>query len=159
VPIVAVDPPAVRIADSSDAEAAAKLLHDFNTEFDDFTPGVAALTRRLAVLIDAGEAVVLLGGDGPDGIAVLRFRPALWTETLDAYLEELYVAPERRGQGLGRALLEAALELARSRGAGYINLETSVDDRAARSLYEKLGFTNREGAPDGPVMLCYEREL
>jgi ribosomal protein S18 acetylase RimI-like enzyme len=159
VPIVVADPPAVRIADSSDAEAAARLLHDFNTEFDDFTPGVAALTRRLAVLIDAGEAVVLLGGDGPDGIVVLRFRPALWTETLDAYLEELYVAPELRGQGLGQALLEAALELARSRGAGYINLETSVDDRAARSLYEKLGFTNREGAPDGPVMLCYEREL
>jgi ribosomal protein S18 acetylase RimI-like enzyme len=153
------DPPAVRIADVTDAEDAAKLLHDFNTEYDDFTPGVPALTRRLAPLIDAGEAVVLLGGEGPHGIAVLRFRPSLWSESLDAYLEELYVAPDRRGEGLGRALLEAALELSRSRGAGYIYLGTSVDDVAARALYEKLGFTNREGGPDGPVMLVYEREL
>jgi ribosomal protein S18 acetylase RimI-like enzyme len=153
------DPPAVRIADVTDAEAAATLLHDFNTEYDDFTPGVPALTRRLARLIDAGEAVVLLGGEGPHGIAVLRFRPSLWTESLDAYLEELYVAPGRRGEGLGRALLEAALELSRSRGAGYIYLGTSVDDVAARALYEKLGFTNREGGPDGAVMLVYEREL
>jgi ribosomal protein S18 acetylase RimI-like enzyme len=153
------DPPAVRIADVTDAEAAATLLHDFNTEFGDFTPGVEALTGRLAPLIDAGEAVVLLGGDGPHGIAVLRFRPSLWTESLDAYLEELYVAPDRRGQGLGRALLEAALEVSKSRGAGFIYLGTSVDDVAARSLYEKLGFTDREGDPDGPMMLFYEREL
>jgi ribosomal protein S18 acetylase RimI-like enzyme len=156
---VAAEPSTVRIADVTKAEAAAALLHDFNTEFGDFTPGVEALTRRLSTLIDAGEAVVLLGGEGAHGIAVLRFRPALWTETLDAYLEELYVAPDRRGEGLGRALLEAALELSRSRGAGFIHLGTSVDDKAACALYEKLGFTNREGGPDGPVMLFYEREL
>jgi ribosomal protein S18 acetylase RimI-like enzyme len=153
------DAPVVRIADATDAEAAASLLDAFNTEYDEFTPGVEALTRRLVALIDAGEAVVLLGGDGPHGIAVLRFRPALWTETLDAYLEELYVVPDRRGEGLGRALLEAALELSRSRGAGFIHLGTSTDDTAAVALYEKLGFTNREGGPDGPVMLFYEREL
>jgi ribosomal protein S18 acetylase RimI-like enzyme len=153
------DAPEVRIADATDAEAAATLLHDFNTEFGEFTPGVEALTRRLMPLIDAGEAVILLGGERPHGIAVLRFRPSLWTETLDAYLEELYVAPDRRGEGLGRALLDAALELSKSRGAGFIYLGTSVDDVAARALYEKLGFTNREGSPDGPVMLFYEREL
>jgi len=156
---VAADPPRVRIADASDASAAASLLHDFNTEFDEFTPAVEALTRRLVPLIDAGEAVILLGGEGPHGIAVLRFRPALWTESVDAYLEELYVAPDRRGEGLGQALLEAVLELARSRGAGFIHLGTSVDDKAACALYEKLGFTNREGAPDGPLMIFYERDL
>jgi ribosomal protein S18 acetylase RimI-like enzyme len=153
------DVPEVRVADVSDAEAAAGLLHDFNTEFGDFTPGAEALARRLGPLIDGGEALILLGGDGPHGIAVLRFRPALWTESLDAYLEELYVAPDRRGEGLGRALLEAALELSRSRGASFIYLGTSVDDVAARALYEKLGFTNREGEPDGPMMLFYERDL
>jgi ribosomal protein S18 acetylase RimI-like enzyme len=149
----------VRRAGAEDAAAAAQLLHDFNTEFDDFSPGVRALTKRLAELLEAGEATILLVGAEPEGIAVLRFRPALWTESLDAYLEELYVVPERRGHGLGRALLEAALDLARERGAGFIDLGTSVDDVAARALYEKLGFTNREGDPDGPMMLFYERTL
>jgi GNAT superfamily N-acetyltransferase len=66
------------------------------------------------------------------------------------YVEELYVVPERRGQGLGRALLEAAMELARGRGAAHIDLGTSEDDVAARALYESAGFTNREGGPQGP---------
>ena len=89
----------------------------------------------------------------------MRFRPSLWSRTLDCYLEELYVVPDRRGQGLGRALMEAAIDTAREKGAEHMDLGTSEDDRAARALYEKLGFTNREGKPDGPVMYFYEREL
>ena len=58
-----------------------------------------------------------------------------------------------------RALLETAMETARNEGATHMELGTSEDDRAARSLYESAGFTNREGKPDGPVMLFYEREL
>jgi ribosomal protein S18 acetylase RimI-like enzyme len=48
---------------------------------------------------------------------------------------------------------------AREAGARRIELGTSVDDSAARGLYEKLGFSNRERGPDGPRMLFYEREL
>ena len=51
------------------------------------------------------------------------------------------------------------MEEARVAGADYIDLGTSEDDTAARGLYESLGFTNREGRPDGPVMYVYEREL
>jgi ribosomal protein S18 acetylase RimI-like enzyme len=90
---------------------------------------------------------------------VLRFRPAIWTEGLDCYLEELYVAPDRRGQGLGRALMEAAIELARRQGATRMDLGTSEDDVVARALYESLGFTNRERPPDGPISYFYERDL
>lgn len=151
--------PAIRRASPDDAAEVARLLHDFNTEFGDFTPGVEALTARLGQLIAGGEAVALLGGEGPDGVAVLRFRPALWTETLDAYLEELYVAPDRRGEGIGRALLEAAIDLAREAGAKDMHLGTSEGDTAAIGLYESAGFSNREGHPDGPVMLFYERGL
>ena len=79
---------------------------------------------------------MLLGGEGPDGIAVIRLRPALWSEGLDAHLEELYVAPDLRGQGIGRALLEGAMDAAREAGAVRIDLGTSVDDTAAIGLYE-----------------------
>ena len=102
---------------------------------------------------------MLLGGAEPHGIAVLRFRPAIWTDGLDCYLEELYVVPDQRGQGLGRALMQAAIELACGRGAKRMDLGTSEDDVAARALYESLGFINREGRPDGPISYFYEREL
>jgi GNAT superfamily N-acetyltransferase len=142
-----------------DAPDLGRLLHDFNVEYDEPTPDAELLAERAAPLIESGELTVLFAGDGPDGFAQLRFRPSIYTGALDAYLEELYVVPHRRGNGLGRALLEAAMEHARERGAAHIDLGTSEDDVAARSRYESAGFTNREGRPDGPVMLYYERGL
>ena len=149
----------MRQAEAADAETVGRLLHDFNTEFDDITPGPAALAERVRELIAAGEARILLVGRGPDGLAVLRFRPSIWTKGLECYLAELYVVPDERGHGLGRALMEAAIELARSEGADYMDLGTGEHDVAARALYESLGFTNNEGKPGGPVNYFYEREL
>jgi ribosomal protein S18 acetylase RimI-like enzyme len=149
----------IRLATPADARAFGRLLHAFNTEFDEPTPDAEVIAERAAPLIESGEVTALFAGDGPDGFASLRFRPSLYTGALDAYLEELYVVPERRGHGLGRALLEAAMEYARKRGAAHIDLGTSENDVAARALYERAGFTNREGRPDGPVMLYYERDL
>jgi ribosomal protein S18 acetylase RimI-like enzyme len=149
----------VRRATAEDAEAIARLLHDFNLEFLEPTPGVEKLTATVRRLLEADEIKVLLAGGGPDGFALLRFRPALWSPGLEAYLQELYVVPDLRGQGIGRALLERTLDLARAEGADGIDLNTGETDTAARGLYESMGFTNREGGPDGPSMLFYEREL
>lgn len=136
-----------------------RLLHDFNTEYDDPTPGPARLAERIERLLANGDTAVLLAGAGPDGLAVLRFRPAIWSEALECYLAELYVVPAMRGRGLGRALMNAAIEFARERGADYMDLGTAETDVAARALYESLGFSNREGKPGGPVNYYYEREL
>jgi ribosomal protein S18 acetylase RimI-like enzyme len=149
----------VRRAETEDAEAIGRLLHDFNTEYDEPTPGPGALAERVGELIAKGHIVVLVAGDGPDGLAALRFRPSIYSDGLECYLAELYVVPDRRGQGLGRALMEAAIDLARREGADYMDLGTGEDDVAARALYESLGFTNRERGGDGPLMYFYEREL
>ena len=149
----------VRRAEPADAEAIGRLLHDFNTEYEDVTPGPEKIAARVRELLAAGDTIVLLAGEGPDGLAVLRFRPSIWIDALECYLAELYVVPGKRGRGIGRALMDEVFEAARREGAGHIELNTSEDDVAARALYEKLGFTNREGKPDGPVMHYYERKL
>lgn len=149
----------VRRAGVEDAADVGRLLHDFNTEYDEYTPGPTAIEERIAELLRSGDLLVLVGGDGPDGLAVLRFRPSLWSKTLDCYLEELYVVPHLRGRGLGEALMRAAMETARAEGAAYMDLGTAETDTAARALYEKLGFDNHEGKPDGPVNYFYERQL
>ena len=153
------DPPDVRRATPGDAPAVARLLHDFQAEFDEESPGTETLEERYGELIRNKEMIVLLVGEGPDGFAQLRFRPWVYSAGLHSYLEELYVVPDLRGNGLGRALLEAAMETARGEGAEQMELGTSEDDVAARKLYESAGFINREGGPDGPVMFFYEREL
>ena len=148
-----------RRATAADAAELARLFTDFNDEFDEPTPEVEVAARRIAEHIEQGHSTFLLAGEGPDGFAMLRYRPSLYEKGTEAHLQELYVVPALRGKGLGRALLEAALEEARSAGAGYIDLGTSEDDKAAMALYESAGFTNREGKPDGPVMYVYERDL
>ncbi len=149
----------IRRAEPADAETIGRLLHDFNTEYEDFTPGPQKIAERVRELLADDDTVVLLAGEGPDGLAVLRFRPSIWIEALECYLAELYVVPDKRGRGLGRALMDEVLAVARQKGSGHIELNTSDDDVAARALYEKLGFTNREGKPDGPLMYYYELEL
>lgn len=149
----------VRRATVADAETVGRLLHDFNSEYDNPTPGPGALAERLRQLIGAGEVSVLLTADGAHGLALLRLRPYLWGDGLDCYLEELYVVPDRRGQGLGRALMEAAIELARDAGAVRMDLGTGAEDVAARTLYESLGFSSTEGEPGAPANYFYEREL
>lgn len=143
----------VRLASREDHPLVARLLFDFNTEFEEPTPTPAVLTERLAALTDAD---ILLSSEV--GLALLRYRPSLWSDGLECYLAELYVAPGHRGRGIGRALLTAAIEQARSRGATYMDLGTSEDDVAARHLYEALGFRRTEG-DGGPLMFMYEQDL
>jgi ribosomal protein S18 acetylase RimI-like enzyme len=139
---------------------AGRLLHDFNTEYDEVTPGAEVLAGRLADLVAHGSTDVLLveGEDGAAGVAVLRYRPSLWAAADECYLAELYVVPGARGSGLGRALLRACVDRAVARGCDLIDLSTSEDDVAARHLYEVEGFHATEGV-GGPVAFHYEREL
>lgn len=149
----------VRPAEPGDADAVGRLLHDFNREFDEPAPEPRWLAARVRRLLAGGDTVVLIAGAGPDGVAVLRFREAIWSDSLECYLAELYVVPDRRGQGLGRALMVAAMGAARERGATYMDLGTSENDVAVRSLYESLGFDCHEGKAAGPLNYYYEREL
>jgi ribosomal protein S18 acetylase RimI-like enzyme len=148
----------IREATVEDAAVIARLLHDFNTEYEEQTPPVPELTRNAERMLREGEMTVLLAGQGPDGLALLRFRPSVWTEQQEAYLQELYVVPALRGRGTGEALMRSVLATCRARDAAWIELNTGESDTAARGLYTKLGFTNEEG-PEGTAMLYYELEL
>ncbi len=151
--------PAVRLATPEDAGHVGRLLHEFNSEYEEWTPGAEVLAGHARSLLEGGEITVLLGGEGPDGFCLLRYHRSIYNGEPDAYIQELYVVPDRRGHGLGRALLDAALAAAREAGATHVDLNTSTDDREARSLYESSGFTNLEGGEGGPSMLYYERDL
>jgi ribosomal protein S18 acetylase RimI-like enzyme len=65
-------------------------------------------------------------------------RPPL--EPDQAHVRMLGVHPNARAQGVGRALMDAAVEQARQAGKRRITLETAVAMRAAQTLYESMGF-------------------
>jgi ribosomal protein S18 acetylase RimI-like enzyme len=151
----------IRRAGARDADLVARLLRDFNAEFDDPVPPQAEMAERIRVLLGHGDTVILLAGEPPCGLSVTRFRPGLWSPKLESYLAELYVVPGRRGQGIGRALMEETMAVARAAGADTMDLGTGETDVAARALYESLGFRNLEHGPGGvpSLSLFYERDL
>jgi ribosomal protein S18 acetylase RimI-like enzyme len=152
---------AIRRARPEDADVVARLLRDFNQEYEDPAPPQAEMAERIRVLLAHGDTVILLSGEPPVAIAVMRFRPGLWSPALEGYLAELYVVPDRRGRGIGRALTEEAIAVARAEGADTMELGTGEDDVAARRLYESLGFDNHEHGPGGvkTVSFFYYKDL
>jgi ribosomal protein S18 acetylase RimI-like enzyme len=150
----------LRVGGPEDAQLLGRMLYDFNAEYDQTEPPADQMGALAGPQLASGEVAVLFGpGDPPDGFAQLRYRLSLYDAGPDACLEELWVRPHARGTGLGRELLEAAMDLARDHGATRIDLNTSVTDEAARALYKKCGFTNEEFGDGGPSMLYYERDL
>ncbi len=71
----------------------------------------------------------------PDGFVMARVAAG------EAEILTLAVVPAARGQGLGRTLLQAAINKAREMGATTMFLEVGADNPAARALYASLGFT------------------
>jgi GNAT superfamily N-acetyltransferase len=69
-----------------------------------------------------------------------------------AYLEHLVVAPEWRLRGIGRALVQYAIEQARAAGASRIDLTANTQKQAGHTLYWSLGPTP-ERAPISPCWL------
>ena len=85
---------------------------------------------------------VLVAADGSDvvGFAALSFLWTLEHGGRAPWLDELYVVPQRRGRGIGRALLSAAYGIAREAGAIALDLEIEKGHARAASLYRREGF-------------------
>lgn len=115
----------------------ARLLEEFNREFGEACPPPEVLAPRLAGLPDVRAIIV---GSPPHGLAVMRFRQSLYADAPDCHLAELWVAPDRRGHGEGRDLMDAVIALARSEGASHLELNTDPEDHAAHALYESVGL-------------------
>jgi GNAT superfamily N-acetyltransferase len=132
---------AVRVATVADAEVVARLLHDFNTEFDTPSPGVDVLADRLRSLLAGPDTVALLAGEPAEGLALVTFRPNVWYPGPVALLDELYVVPHRRGQGIGTAVIQRLVVLAREREVCLIEINVDEADVDAQRFYERHGFS------------------
>ncbi len=140
--------PRVWLAAPDEAEIVARLLVAFRDHLGVSWPSDDAFLAGVERLTEDPGAEFLLGAPDldspPAGVAQLRFRYGLWWAADDCLLEDLFVAGAARGAGLGRALVELAIERARARGCRRIELDANDNNAAALALYRSFGFDNRD---------------
>jgi GNAT superfamily N-acetyltransferase len=102
----------------------------FSQFLNDHTRGI-----QFVALDDAGAAL---------GFATLYFALGSVTPGEYCLMNDLFVVPEARGQGVGRALIQHCLAYAQSRGFGAIEWQTALDNATAQRLYGSLP-TERSG--------------
>jgi GNAT superfamily N-acetyltransferase len=134
----------IRPAQPADAPALVALIREL-AEFEALAHLVVVTPESLALHLfgprPAAEAVVAERGGQVVGFALYFTNFSTFLGRPGLYLEDLYVQPAHRGQGLGRTLLQHLAQLAVQRGCG--RFEWSVLDWNANAIrfYEKMGAT------------------
>ena len=131
----------------------ARLLHDFNTEFDTPSPGVDVLAERLGRLLAGSSMFAIVAGSPAIALAVVTDRPNVWYDGDVAMLDELYVAPGHRNYGVGTAILALLNEHARAVGIDAVEIGVDGADVDAQRFYERHGYSSVE--PDTNERIFY----
>lgn len=132
----------VRPIVASDEQAWVRLFRDYIAFYKATVPEdvIVWTWRRLLKQEDNMMALIARDDKGQAlGIAALVFHRSTWSLTWYCYLEDLFVAPEARGQGVGRALIEATYAEADRRGVNRTYWATQDDNATARKLYDRVG--------------------
>lgn len=131
----------VRRAESADADRLAPLFDAYRCFYG--RQSDPELARRfISERLKRGESVIYLALTAREAIGFVQLYPSF--DSVEAspvwILHDLFVSPGARGAGAGRALMEAATDLAKETGACGLSLATAVDNTAAQGLYESLGY-------------------
>jgi GNAT superfamily N-acetyltransferase len=132
----------VRPAEPADVPLIFELIRglaEYERLLDEFVGTEAALREHLFGARRYCEALVAEDAAGPGGFALFFHNYSTFAMKPGLYLEDIFVLPERRGRGLGRALLTRLAQIAVERGCA--RLEWSVLDwnEPAIGFYERLG--------------------
>ena len=129
----------IRPVEASDKDVWTAMWDAYNT-FYAVSPPASATTATWTRILDPASAIsALLATDIngiPLGFANYILHPYTWSDKPACLLEDLFVRPEARGQGAGRALIEHLISLARTSGWGRLYWMTREDNATARRLYD-----------------------
>jgi len=146
-----------RLATDDDAPEVARLMIGFRDWWGRDEPPDAAFHEGVRRVLADPNSDFLIAGDPPAAVCQLRYRHSIWTESLDCWLEDIFVEEHARGTGMGRALMEAAFDRARERGCRRMELDVNEANPAALALYESLGFSSWSDPPGGRNLLMRRR--
>lgn len=134
----------------SDVPALVALLHLLFTQEADFTPDPAKQERGIRIILanpQSAQILVAREGEGVVGMVNLQFTISTAEGGKTVTLEDLIVLESYRGQGIGKQLLQTAIDFGRQNGFARILLLTDLANERAIRFYESHGFMRSAMTP------------
>src|SRR6058998_3362261 len=132
----------IRPARVEDVPVILQLIRDLAT-YERAPDEVTATEEQLVDVLfgerPAAEVLLAFDGESPVGFAVYFYNFSTWLGRPGLYLEDLFVKPEKRGKGYGRALLIELAKIARDRGCGRMEWAVLDWNEPAIKFYRALG--------------------
>ena len=133
----------VRPVTHDDLPALLALIADYQRFYGNESPDDAHNAAFFGGFVAPSERGMLIAAYGDDG-APAGYTCLYWTyssvsATDVVLLNDLYVAPAHRGARVGEALIAAARDVAVERGCSHLRWATTLDNRRAQRLYERVG--------------------
>jgi GNAT superfamily N-acetyltransferase len=134
-----------RLANIDDLQAVAALFDGYRQFYGKRSDLIGA-TSFIAERMDRGESVIIVAELEGQLAGFAQLYPSFTSVGMDRImiLNDLFVAPDRRGRGVARALLEAATDWSRRLGAIRMTLSTQKGNVAAQQVYENAGWARDE---------------
>lgn len=133
-----------RPAAMADQEALLRMMRNLAEQepgpyfFDE--PAVREALRKFLASPDLGQSWVFFEGKTPVGYIVLTFGYSFEYHGRDSFIDELYIEPQYRRQGIGRRAMQFVEERARELGVNAIHLEVDQGNDRAAELYRRTGY-------------------
>src|SRR5437773_12210281 len=132
----------IRPARVEDVPIILELIRDLAT-YERASHEVTATKEQLVDVLfgkrPAAEVLLAFKGQSPVGFAVFFHNFSTWLGRRGLYLEDLFVKPDKRGKGYGRALLVELAKIARDRGCGRMEWAVLDWNEPAIKFYRTLG--------------------
>ena len=121
-------------------------LFDAYRQFYGQAGDLAGAKAFLRDRFEHAQSVVFIAEEGGRAVGFTQLYPSFSSVSMARtfVLNDLFVAPDRRRQGIGEMLLQSAAEFARNVGAVRLTLSTAVANAAAQALYESAGWRRDE---------------
>jgi GNAT superfamily N-acetyltransferase len=140
----------IRRATNANLPALCDLLSLLFAQEADFKPDREKQTRALQRILEnpsIGQIYCAAEGDAVIGMVSILFTISTAEGGLAAWMEDMIMHPDWRGQGIGEQLLQAAIAGARTAGCTRITLLTDVTNSSAMRFYERAGFVRSSMVP------------
>jgi GNAT superfamily N-acetyltransferase len=135
-----------RLGTAKDFDELLPMMHDFY-DFERLPYDESLLRRLLSKLISdetLGRLILFHYGNSLIGYMVLAFGFSLEFHGRDCFIDEFYIRPERRSQGIGTDAVAFAISICRELGIKALHLEADYSNVRGHEFYKRLGFKDHQ---------------